>query len=165
LKGEINVQASASSLWKFIVKLNPKLNDICCWALGDGTEVDAWRHVWIDNGVRIDEQVSHIPASLNNMKVCDLVDNFGNWNWSILQGWLPAELLQKIAAIIPPNIMNGKDIQVIPGAGTDKYSVAEMYQLLCNFKEEDMDNVWKNIWALRVTERNKHFLWIALYNC
>jgi hypothetical protein len=39
-----------------------------------------------------------------------------------------------------------------------------MYQLLCNFKEEDMDNVWKNIWALRVTERNKHFHWIALYN-
>ncbi|PNX93366.1 hypothetical protein L195_g016519 [Trifolium pratense] len=40
------------------------------------------------------------------MKVCELVDDDGKWNWSILQGWLPAELLQKIAAIIPHASIN-----------------------------------------------------------
>jgi hypothetical protein len=61
-------------------------------ALGDETEVDAWRHAWIGDGERIDEQVAHIPSSLHNMKVCDLVDNVGNWNWSILQRWLLLDL-------------------------------------------------------------------------
>jgi hypothetical protein len=103
---------------------------LCYWALGDGTDVDAWHHAWIDEGVQIDEQVAHIPSSLQNMKVCELFDDVGNWNWSILKGWLPDELMKKIAAIIPRSSVNGKDIQVVSGAGTDKYAVAEMYKLL-----------------------------------
>ncbi|GAU10722.1 hypothetical protein TSUD_426440, partial [Trifolium subterraneum] len=27
-----------------------------------------------------------------------------------------------------------------------------------------MNNIWKDIWGLQVTERNRHFLWIALHN-
>jgi hypothetical protein len=43
LTGDANVQASASSLWKYIVKLCPKLSELCYWALGDETDVDAWK--------------------------------------------------------------------------------------------------------------------------
>jgi hypothetical protein len=51
--------------------------------------------------MKIVEQVSHVPTTLQNMKVCDLVDEDGNWKWNILQGWLPREIINRIAAILP----------------------------------------------------------------
>ncbi|MCI49712.1 hypothetical protein A2U01_0070956, partial [Trifolium medium] len=75
MKGEIGVQNSASSLWKYIVKLSPKLDNLCFWALGDGTDVDAWRHAWIQEGMRVIDQINNIPEELQNIKVCDLVDD------------------------------------------------------------------------------------------
>jgi hypothetical protein len=54
-------------------------------------------------------------------------------------------LVNIVAAIPPPDIENGKDIQVVDGAGTDKFSVAAMYKLLCNFTEDNMEGLWKNI--------------------
>jgi hypothetical protein len=53
--------------------------------------------------------------------------------------------VDRIAAIPPPDIANGKDIQVVAGAGADKFSVAAMYKLLCNFTEDNMEGLWKNI--------------------
>jgi hypothetical protein len=50
--------------------------------------------------MKIVEQVSHVPTTLQNMKVCDLVDEDGNWKWNILQGWLPREIINRIAAIL-----------------------------------------------------------------
>ncbi|PNX69653.1 hypothetical protein L195_g064531, partial [Trifolium pratense] len=46
------------------------------------------------------------------------------WKWNLLHGWMPIELMDRIAAIPPPVTANGKDCQVVAGAGTDKYSVA-----------------------------------------
>jgi hypothetical protein len=81
---------------KYIVKLSPKLYECCFWAIGD----DALQHAWIDKGMQIVEHVSHVPTTLENKKVCDLVDEDGNWKWNILQGWLPREIINRIAAIL-----------------------------------------------------------------
>jgi hypothetical protein len=164
MKGEVRVQNSASSLWKYIVKLSPKLDNLCFWAVGDGADVDAWQHAWIQEGMRVIDQINNIPEELLNIKVCDLVDDEGKWNWNLLQGWMPLSLKNRIAAILPPSPANGKDIQVVAGAGTDKFSVAVMYKLLCNFEKDDMEDLWKHLWTLHVTERTKYFMWIALHD-
>ncbi|MCI18433.1 putative ribonuclease H protein, partial [Trifolium medium] len=47
--------------------------------------------------------------------------------------------------------------------GTDKYSVARMYKLLCDFDDCMVQDQWNKIWCLHVTERIRHFLWIAFH--
>jgi hypothetical protein len=45
---------------EIIVKLIPKLNNSCFWVLGDGTDTDAWQRTWIQEGVRVIDQVFKI---------------------------------------------------------------------------------------------------------
>jgi hypothetical protein len=68
------------------------------------------------------------------------MDEDGNWNWILLQGWVPTNLVDRIAAIPPPDIANGKDIQVVAGAGTDKFAVAAMYKLFVTLQKI----IWKD---------------------
>lgn len=42
INDEVSTRQTDSSLWKAIVKIWPKLNEICCWSLGDGKSVDVW---------------------------------------------------------------------------------------------------------------------------
>ncbi|PNX96848.1 hypothetical protein L195_g020063, partial [Trifolium pratense] len=48
---------------------------------GDGRDVNAWRNARIELGLRVEEQDVVIPADLQNARVCDLIDNAGDWNW------------------------------------------------------------------------------------
>jgi hypothetical protein len=165
LTGDITVKNSASSLWKSMVRFSPQLNNLCFWVVGDGTDVEAWQYAWINEGVRVVEKVADIPDDLKNVKVSDLVDEHGKWNWSTLQGWMPLELLMnRIAAILPPDVVNGKDKQVIAGAGTDDFSVAAMYKLLCNFEKDELECSWRKIWSLHMYQKEinascgKHYI-------
>jgi hypothetical protein len=81
-----------------------------------------------------------------------------------MDGWLHADIMQKITAILPPSIENGKDIQLGIGKNSDEFSVASMYNLLCNFDHSIEDKEWREIWKLRVSERNRCFMWIVKHD-
>jgi hypothetical protein len=66
-------RASASSLWKNIVKLRPNLKQYCFWAIGNGTGVEAWHDAWIGVGLRVAELDINIPENLLHVKVSELV--------------------------------------------------------------------------------------------
>jgi hypothetical protein len=164
LKTFSNVRVTDSSLWKAIVKPAPHLNNYGIWTVGDGKEVEAWNHMWIEVGLTISEMHINVPVELQGVKVCDLVDAAGNWNWALFQGWMPQEILQKIAAILPPNVEYGPDIQLGSGANQFKFFVAIMYELLCNFDLEIVDDVWMQIWKLNVPERVRSFMWLLRHD-
>jgi hypothetical protein len=42
-------------------------------------------------------------------------------------------------------------MKAISGAGTDIFNSRDVHE----FVDDGMDNLWKNIWALHVTERNR----------
>jgi hypothetical protein len=95
-------RASASSLWKNIVKLRPNLKQYCFWAIGNGTGVEAWHDVWIDVGLRVAELDINIPENLLHVKVSELVDNDGRWNWNRIN------IVNRINAILPPHVDKGE---------------------------------------------------------
>ncbi|MCI43433.1 hypothetical protein A2U01_0064670, partial [Trifolium medium] len=80
-----------SSLWKTLVELKPLLDRFSYWSVGDGCTIDAWNEAWIEEGLCLDQKVT-IPSHLSGLKVCDLVDNDGKWNWNLLTNWLPTVL-------------------------------------------------------------------------
>ncbi|GAU14937.1 hypothetical protein TSUD_47300 [Trifolium subterraneum] len=76
---DMDTKVSDSSLWKNIVKLSPNLNKYSFWAVFNGRTVDAWTKAWIDIDLRVIDLDVNIPIELQKAKVCDLVDNNGDW--------------------------------------------------------------------------------------
>jgi hypothetical protein len=60
---------------EIIVKLIPKLNNSCFWVLGDGTDTDAWQHTWIQEGVRVIDQIEAIPT----LMICKILKCVSLW--------------------------------------------------------------------------------------
>jgi ribonuclease HI len=157
------VKNSDSSLWKNLIKLSVHLNDYCFWAIGDGRIVNAWNDVWIEEGLRISELNLQIPETLKDVKVRTLVDQEGNWNWSLFQEWMPMSLIHKIAAVLPPTDESGDDKLLGSGVDGEQFDVASMYNILCNFISDNNHTIWMNVWRLHVTERVKCFMWIVCH--
>jgi hypothetical protein len=64
------------------------------WCIGDGKSIDAWKDIWIDVGIVLD-QIVEIPQHLHGKKLWDLVDVEGHWDWTLFQSWLPADIIKK----------------------------------------------------------------------
>ncbi|MCH82551.1 putative ribonuclease H protein [Trifolium medium] len=112
--GNAEAKGSNSALWKALVVLKPMMDKFSFWWIGDGRTVDAWRHALIEEGFCIIDYVD-IPQHLHGMKVYQLVDNSGQWNWTILKDWFPLYMQQKMAAILPPSLDHGSDERVAVG--------------------------------------------------
>jgi hypothetical protein len=39
-----------------------------------------------------------------------------------------------------------------------------MYEILCDFNKLDDEKIWLNIWKLKITERNRCFMWLVKHN-
>ncbi|GAU47106.1 hypothetical protein TSUD_403390 [Trifolium subterraneum] len=153
-------RASDSSLWRALNELKPILDKHSCWSVGDGRDINAWNDVWIEEGLCLQDQF-YIPQHLNDMKVADLVTDDGQWNWSLLGSWIPSNLCQKIAAIYPPHMDNGRDERIGAGGSKNDFSIAVMYNTMCGFREEDVDPIWRRIWKIKVLERVRTFIWMV----
>jgi hypothetical protein len=92
------------------------------------------------------------------------VDVHGNWNWTLLQNWIPNQLQHKIAAVVPPHSENCRDEQLGVGGKFGEFSVATMYNKLRGFNKTDADSVWNRIWKLGVTERVRSFVWLVKWD-
>jgi hypothetical protein len=112
ISDNMETKALDSSLWKNIVKLSPNLNKYSFWAICNGSTVAAWTKACIDIDLRVIDLDVNIPVELMDAKVCDLVDNNGDWNWSIMRGWMSVELLHKIVVVLPPSDMNGESVMM-----------------------------------------------------
>ncbi|MCI04750.1 putative ribonuclease H protein, partial [Trifolium medium] len=157
------------------------LRQFSVWTVGDGCDIDAWIDVWIEEGLCLDQHLT-IPSHLLSLKVGDLVDGNGNWNWRLFESWMPDEYQQKNAAICPPNHDNGRDFRAGVGAicppnhdnerdfragvggNTSGYSVASMYSNMCGFHHKDESVVWCKVWKLKTPERVRAFTWMAMHN-
>jgi hypothetical protein len=157
------IKSADSSLRKALAKLDPVLQQFSVWNIGDGSDIDAWSTVWIEEGLCLEQQMN-IPSHLFGLKVRDLVDDNGSWNWSLFESWMPEEYQQKIAAICPPHHDNGRDVRAGVGGNTSGYSVASMYNNICGFYRKDDSTVWCKIWKIKTPERVRSFMWQPMHN-
>jgi hypothetical protein len=163
VQGNGIAKATDSSLRKSLAKLDPLLQQFSTWIVGDGRDIDAWSAVWIEEGLCL-EKILNIPPHLIGLKVCDLVDVHGEWNWSLMSSWMPVEFQQKIAAVCPPNQDNGRDVRAGVGGQKSEYSVACMYNNICGFHDKNENSVWHKVWKVKVSERIRAFIWMAMHD-
>lgn len=89
LNNNITRKNSESGLWRAINKSIPYLLKHGKWHICDGRSVDAWEDSWLEVGTCISDHVQSILASVQGAKVCYLVKEMGDWNWKMLQYWIP----------------------------------------------------------------------------
>ncbi|MCH85051.1 hypothetical protein A2U01_0010981, partial [Trifolium medium] len=68
-----------------------------------------------------------IPEEMKHVKVVELLDYRGAWNWSLIQDWIPEHIMHKIAEILPPEDMAGADQCYCARENAYGFSVAAMY--------------------------------------
>jgi len=83
-----------------------------------------------------------------------------NWNWHILEGWLPDLLLKKMLAITPFDDVNDEDTRMWPDGKHGLFFVKSVYNMMCNSSGIVDGNSWNTTWQLNTPERVRYFLWL-----
>jgi hypothetical protein len=138
----VTCKSTDSSLWKALNALTPAINLYSYWIVGDGKNIDAWSDAWIGEGIVL-EQMVDIPQHLIGMKLYELVDIEGKWNWNMMKDRLPVTLTKQIAAVPPPNEEFGNDDRVLAGGNGMQFSVSAMYRKLSDFSNGNEDSKWR----------------------
>ncbi|KAI5397626.1 hypothetical protein KIW84_063440 [Lathyrus oleraceus] len=94
---------SNSNVWRDFNKYIPHLLNHGKWLIGNGSSVDTWGDSWLDSGTCICDQVHSILDNVRGENICDLETYMGDWNWQLLQPWIPYGILDKMTNIKPPN--------------------------------------------------------------
>ncbi|MCI44773.1 hypothetical protein A2U01_0066012 [Trifolium medium] len=88
----MDAKPTDSSLWKALKQVWPVIHDNEYWVVGNGKTIDAWQDCWLQPGLRIASLDISIPQHLANVKVCDLLDNNGDWIMNLVNDWLPVDV-------------------------------------------------------------------------
>lgn len=74
------------------------------WIIGDGKIIRAWEDSWLGQEFRLIDHLETIPGHLINSKVRDLVAQDGDWDFSMMDSWMPVHLRDKIKVCVPPSM-------------------------------------------------------------
>lgn len=143
-----NFKSKDSSLWRAMYNLMPYIRCTGVWSIGTGEKTNVCEDCWIAPGLCITDVVTNIPESLFGYRVQQLTGTDGEWDWSLFHGWLPADLRNRIMAIIPPNQNGDEDKFFLDGTGNGNYSVKTMYQALTEENSLMEIRHWEVIWKL-----------------
>lgn len=111
------------------------------WVLGSGRSTSFLNYVWISElGPLVNHSKLNATLSLD-LKVADLVGNFGEWKWFDLCCFFNRETLEVIRVSCPPNDLFGEDFCRWYLDTRGKFSVKATYNSLAlsNDVREDHD--------------------------
>lgn len=135
----LKAMAYDSSLWKDIARSLPILLDTSMWIMGDGKSIKAWEDNWLGKEYCLNNYDVCILHNLRGVKVCDLVNDRGEWNVNLLSQWLLYQWVDKLQSCVPRQVEPITDVFCLAGINRKKFSVKTMYQDLKE-KEKDVEN-------------------------
>lgn len=126
--------------------------------------ISAWDENWLGHDYCLDKLDVHIPENLKGAKVCELIDESGNWNMRILQDWLPEKWLDRLRSCVPPLTEDIPDGFYFVGTSSGTFSVKAMVHEVECLDSETEDMEWKLIWKAAIPERCKNFMWLLKHD-
>ncbi|KAK2417156.1 hypothetical protein QL285_039488 [Trifolium repens] len=121
---QVSFKMQDSSLRKNLVNIWSTLHLYEFWSIGNGNTVKAWEDRWLLPSKSIQELGLTIPEAMRNMSVADLEDNIGCWKIDLLVPWLPASIINRIYAVMPPNSTAAPDQRAWIGNRAGNFSIA-----------------------------------------
>ncbi|KAK7259832.1 hypothetical protein RIF29_25447 [Crotalaria pallida] len=162
-RSSLAVQSSDSALWKQLARLTPVIAATECWSVGNGQTVRVWGDNWIHEIGKLDPMTNAIPDSMLDWKVCDLVDENGQWNWARIHGLLPARAIDCLRNIPPPSSNSGDDRMIWPSNKFGSFTVASAYAKINDWDHVEGDPLWQRVWKIQGPERVRMFAWQVVH--
>lgn len=75
-------------------------------------------------------------------KVINLTSVDGEWNWDVLNRWLPENLTCKIASMLPPSIDAGWNCRKGISVNENQFYVGAMYEILDEDSRLEKEERW-----------------------
>lgn len=145
--GSLIAKPFYSYLWKDIMDMHPKIDNLSFWEVGKGASINVWDDVWVAPGVQLKDHVQQQEASsLNIFVVTDLITLDGRWNWTLFCRSFPKFIIDKIHAISPPDGIY--DTCFLGGTKSGIFSISSLNTNLINSSEDSPSIIWDSIWRL-----------------
>lgn len=133
--------------------------ETCSWSIRNRRIIDMWNDSWVESGFHIADLDIQIPSQAVGVKLCDLVDENGDWKWQFFQGQVSHETQCRINACIPPRPKYRNNTFITYDTCICEFSMKDMYKTLCNMENGRGEISWKNVWNLNVPEQIRYFVW------
>jgi ribonuclease HI len=158
-----------SFAWRSIHGSCDLLKEGLIWRVGNGYSIKIWKDRWLPNPTTY--QVFSPPTILDpNASVNELLDGDSKWwNSQLVESIFSAEESQLILSI-PPSSTNQPDTLIWRGSPNGCFTVRSAYYIqleitkrglaTCSTNKEST-SLWKQLWALKIPNNQKNFLWRA----
>lgn len=129
-------------------------------SLRDGQLINFQNDVWIRQDGPLINFFKWSGNLDNTLRVCNLVDESGNWDQHRLNSLVPYQILLQIAGLMPPSVDAGPDRLAWKWMKKDTYFMAKTYMNLFLCEAGDFPKVWKMIWKAKASQRARVLLWL-----
>ena len=159
------VSSVASWQWRKLMSLRPLFKKRLRWQIGNGRDIIFWDDNWVFQ-YPISQIVSPPPGS-EELKVSDVLNEFGRWDRCCLDRLVPAHVGDQVVSLFLPSFPQVDT--VIWGLTADgQYSVktgAMLAQGLLNPNFEKVEFNW--LWKFNVPRKVKFFFYgkLAMMGC
>ncbi|KAL4376861.1 hypothetical protein GQ457_02G014130 [Hibiscus cannabinus] len=132
------------------------------WNVNNGCGVEFWNDIWVTNSRPLREE-GIVSDAIDDSKVVDWVDVDGSWDWQRLCYVLPLNVVDQIAAIPPPRVSYGEDRPCWRLENNQKFSLQSAYASSYSVLGCDDRFDWLLILKMKIPQRTRVFLWLALH--
>lgn len=130
------------------------------WRVGNGRSINCWDDSWIAGGSRLgDFTLRPLFGSEPHLRVCDLVNNEGEWDLARVADIIPPSLKDAIYQMRPPSLTKGNDTVAWSLSSDGAFSNSTAYESLLDPGLNSRRAVFKNIWRWASPQRGRTHLW------
>ena len=130
----------------------------CKWSIGDGSKASIWFDWWCGEG----PLASLFPHShlINSDQVETILEEVGRWDIDKISTTLHKEALDLSLKVHLPRFVTFPDLQHWKGSSCGIFTTTSAYDLVCDTEVESINWLW--LWKLKLPQKLKGFLWLAL---
>lgn len=117
------------------------------WVISNNLNIRFQVDKWMERCIALkDYMTGHFPQSWSSIKLCNMVDQWGNYKWSEFQHLIPLQVTLKIATMWGPNQTAYKDFVIWKPSSNSEFSSISAYHSLENDKWNYKEKLWSLIW-------------------
>lgn len=155
----------SSATWKAICLHWSDVSLNSTWSIGNGRSVRLWENNWFPTlGPLLPITIKDVPSTLCSRSTESFVMSTRQWNWTILQEFLPAHTCLIIARLPLPSRTDDRDNLVWNLSLSGVFTLKSALPIINLAGLDDPDKLWILIWRLKVPKRVKSFLWLVAHD-